>query len=266
MWPLRVVAPDACLGGASDVERRGVLVRVRAGRRVDDRVRPVDDLELVVVPAGPLGPLVGAVADLVGMWCGDRSRSVGRVEVELDHLPVALVLVVEVVERIEDPVLERDSAAHRRIGRDVRVDGRIGPLRDAARPQLVRAAGVERTAGEVEVVLVEAGDVLRGRADLHEVGGVPRAAQRDGRITEEDIDVGRLERLARAALLGLLDEPDDGCVLLGERLLVLQVGAGRTRKNEGRRDDAEDHCRSAAAHRPRSSHRHRPPRRLGPAA
>ena len=47
----RVVAADAGLGRAAEVERLGELVRVRAGARVDDRVRPVDELELVVVPS-----------------------------------------------------------------------------------------------------------------------------------------------------------------------------------------------------------------------
>ena len=36
--PLRVVAADTGLGGAPEPERRRVLVRVRAGGRVDDRV------------------------------------------------------------------------------------------------------------------------------------------------------------------------------------------------------------------------------------
>ena len=50
MRAARVVAADARLGGAPEVERRRELVRVRAGGRVDDRMRPVDDLELVVAP------------------------------------------------------------------------------------------------------------------------------------------------------------------------------------------------------------------------
>ncbi len=61
-----VVAADPGLGRAADVERLRELVRVRAGGGVDDRVRPVDDLELLLAPLGFLGALVRAVAD------GDR--------------------------------------------------------------------------------------------------------------------------------------------------------------------------------------------------
>ena len=61
---LRVVTSDAGLRGAAEIERRRVLVGVRAGGRVDDRVRAVDDLELVVAPVRTLGALVRAVADL----------------------------------------------------------------------------------------------------------------------------------------------------------------------------------------------------------
>ncbi len=61
----RVVAADPGLGRAAEVEGLRELVRVRSGRRVDDRMRAVDDLELLfVVPGSPLGPLVRAVPDL----------------------------------------------------------------------------------------------------------------------------------------------------------------------------------------------------------
>ena len=60
----RVVAADARVGRAAEVERRRELVRVRAGGRVDDGMGPVDDLELLVAPGGPLGALVRAVSDL----------------------------------------------------------------------------------------------------------------------------------------------------------------------------------------------------------
>ena len=121
MRSLRVVAADPGVGGAAEVQRRRELVRVRAGGRVDDRVRPVDDLELVLTPIRPLGALVRAVADLGGLLRGDRRGGVGRVEDELDHLPVALVRVVEVVERVEEPVLERELAREAGVGCDVRI-------------------------------------------------------------------------------------------------------------------------------------------------
>ena len=59
-----VVAADARLGRAAEVQRLGELVRVRAGRRVDDGMGAVDELELVVAPVGALGAFVRAVADL----------------------------------------------------------------------------------------------------------------------------------------------------------------------------------------------------------
>ena len=98
------------------------------------------------------------------------------------------------------------------------------PSRQAPRPALVVAPRIERVPGEVEVVLPEAVDVVRRRADPDEVAAVPGPAQGHGRLVEEEVDVERLVRLAVAALLGLLDEPDDRRVLLGERLLVGEVG------------------------------------------
>jgi hypothetical protein len=200
-----------------------------------------DAVELLLVrPVGPLGPLVGAVADRGGLRRERGARVVG-VEDELDHLPVALVGVVEVVERVEEPVLQRDLPRVSRLGDDVRVDDGLAALRQAAGPQLVRAAGVEGVPREVEVVLVQPREVLGARADLHQVERVPGTAERDRRITEEHVDVRRDVRLARPAFLGLLDEADDGCVLLGERRLVGEIGGRRRRGDErdgcGKRDE-----------------------------
>ena len=139
------------------------------------------------------------------------------------------------------------------IGRDVRVDGRRAPLTQSAIPPLVVAARLERVAGEVEVVLEQAGEIVRARADLDEVDGVPRSAQRDRRLVEQQVDVDRLEGLAVAALLHLLDEPDDRRVLLGERGLVGEIGAGR-RTDDERGDDGRDPSSSdAIGHRRRST-------------
>ena len=156
----RVVAADAGVGRAAEVERGGELVRVRAGGGIDDGMRPVDDLELLVAPGGALGALVRAVADL-GRLLRQRLGRIGGVEDELGHLPVALVGVVEVVEGVEEPVLERELAGVAGVGGDVGVDRRLRALRQATRPELVVAAGVERVAREVEVVLVA---VVRGRS------------------------------------------------------------------------------------------------------
>ena len=62
----------------------------------------VDEVELLVVPGRTLGPLVRAVPHL-DRFLVERVRRVGRLEDELDHLPVALVRVVEVVERVKEP-------------------------------------------------------------------------------------------------------------------------------------------------------------------
>ena len=80
-----VVAADAGVRRAAEVERGGELVRVRAGRRVDDGMRPVDDLELLVSPRGALGALVRAVADLARLL---RQR-LGRIRGVEDELVIS---------------------------------------------------------------------------------------------------------------------------------------------------------------------------------
>ena len=144
------------------------------------------------------------------------------------------------VEGVEEPVLERELAGARRIGGDVRVDGRLRPLRDQARPPLVAAARVERVPGEVEVVLVPADEILRGRTDLDEIEPVPGAAQRDRRLAEQRAYVDRLVRFAGAALVVLRDQPDDGCVALGQRLFVSERGGRRRGADETERSHSEE--------------------------
>ena len=233
-----VVTADACVGRASQVQRRRELVRVRARRRIDDRVRFVDDLQLLVTPGGALGALVRAVPDL-DRSLRQRLTCVGGVEDELGHLPVALVRVVEVVEGVEEPVLERQLAGIAGVGRDVGIDGRRGPGGQATSPPLVVATGIERVAGEVEVILVPVDEVARRRPDLDEIGSTPRAAQRDRGLVEEHVDVGRNVRLAGAALLGLIDEADDRSVFRGKRSLVRSV-CGRNRHDQERRQGRRD--------------------------
>ena len=174
---------------------------------------------------------MGAVADLDRIATERRSR-VGSVEDELDHLPVALVRVVEVVEGVEEPVLERHPVRVTRLGDDMRVHRRLAACRQPLRPADVVATRIERVAGEVEVVLEPLDEVLRRRRDLHEVGATPRPAERDRLLVEEEIDVGRDVRLAVAALVHLLDDSYDGCVALGERALVPEVGDRRRCRNE----------------------------------
>ena len=244
--PARVVAADALRGGAAEIESLAVEVRVRPGRRMHDRVGAVDELELRVVPRRPFGALVLAVADRRGRLRERLGRG-GGVEVELDHLPVALVRVVPVVEDVVEPVLERELPGVGGIGHDVRVGRRRRALRDQPPPLLVPAARVERAAREVEVVLVPRGrEIVRRGPDLHEVVAGPGPAERDRRLAEERVDVDRHVRLAGAALLGLRHEPDDRCEALRERLLVRQGGArelGHDERGRGRQRESEPpHC------------------------
>ena len=248
MRPLRVVAADTSLGGAPEPERSRVLVRVRAGGGVDDGSRPVHDLELVVLPFRARGPLVRAVADLHRI-ATERLGGIVRVEDELDHLPVAFVRVVEVVEGVEEPVLERDLARALGFRHDVGVHDRLASRRESFRPVRVVAARVERVAREVEVVLEAIDEILGRGRDLHEVGSVPRAAQRDRRLVEDEVDVRRDERLAVTALLGLLDDAHDRRVTLGERLLVGVVGGSSRRGDErGERDRSDEQVSADVAH------------------
>ena len=231
MRAARVVAADTRLRRAAQVERLRELVRVRSRRRVDDRVRAADGVELLVAPVGALRPFVGAVAHLDRLL-RDRLAGVRRVEDELDHLPVALVRVVEVVERVEEPVLERELPRVAGIPGEVGVDRRFAPCGEPSAPALVVASGIERVAGEVEVVLVPVAEIRRLRPDLDEVGAVPRPPQRDGRITEEDVDVEWVVGAPRAALHRLLHEPHDRRELLGERGLVGEIGGGQRGEEE----------------------------------
>ena len=237
--PEGVVAAHPRVRRAAEVEGGAELVRVAARRGVYDRVRPVDELELLVTPVGLLGALVRAVADRRRLRL-QRFGGIGRVEVELDHLPVAFVRVVEVVEDVEEPVLEGDLARMAGFGGHVRVDGRrASASQEMALPVLVVAAGTERAARVVEVVLETVDQVLRARADLHQVGRVPGPAQRDGRLAEQQVDVERDVRLSGAALHRLLDEAHDRAVLLRERVLV----SGRSAGAGGRDQSGRDHER-----------------------
>ena len=115
MRPEGVVAAHARVRRAAEIQRGAELVRVAARGGVDDGMRPVDELELLVAPVRPLGALVRAVADR-GRLRVQRLGGIGRGEVELDHLPVAFVRVVEVVEDVEEPVLKRELARMGGIG------------------------------------------------------------------------------------------------------------------------------------------------------
>ena len=94
---------------------------MRADGRIDDEPVPVA-LELEVVPVRRLAAGVLRKRDARGLLSQRFARRAGG-ELELDHLPVGLVGVVEVVEGPVEPVLERQLAGAARLGRDPGVDG-----------------------------------------------------------------------------------------------------------------------------------------------
>ena len=166
-----------------------------------DRMRAVDELELVVVPGRPLGALVLAVADLDRRLLAAPAPRVAASKTSWIISQSPSCSVVPVVEDVEEPVLERELAGMRGIGRDVRVDGRRVPCGEPALPAQVVAARIERVPREVEVVLVEA-----AARDRFAVGPIltrsprptgPRSATVGS--PKSSVDVDRLVRLAGAA-------------------------------------------------------------------
>ena len=117
------------------------------------------------------------------------------------------------------------------------------------RVQVGDVVRVERIAGEVEVVLEAVDEIVRGGCDLHEVGAVPRAAQCDRRLVEDQVDVCRDERLPVTAFLGLLDDAHDRRVTFGERLLVGVIGSSSRRGHERcERDGSHEQISADVAH------------------
>ena len=159
--PGRVVAADPLARSPAEPQPIREVARVRAGRRVDDRVVP-DLLELVVVPFGPLAALVLGISDLDRVG---RKRLLDAVDGEddLDALPVALVLVVEVVEVVVEPVLDGELTL---LGHDVDVGRRRLSLGKALPVLRVGAARPKRVAWEVEEVVGPLLEEVRGRRRL----------------------------------------------------------------------------------------------------
>src|SRR5262249_52904959 len=127
------------------------MARVGSRCNVDERVR-ADALELRALPRCELAALVLRVGDLERPRAQSLACRGGRAR-ELNSLPVALVLVVEVVEVVVEPVLQRDPVRDARLCDDSRVGRRARAAEDAAGGPLVPAARVERIAGEIEVVV-----------------------------------------------------------------------------------------------------------------
>ena len=126
------------------------IVRMRSRGGVEHRVSALP-FELGIGPWRPLAAGVLGHVDLVGTL-QKRLYRVWRVEVDLGHLPVALVQVGEVVKRVVEPVLDRQPARVRRVGRDVRVHARLATVIPGSEPLLIAAARIERIAREVDVI------------------------------------------------------------------------------------------------------------------
>ena len=171
-------------------------------------------LQSVVVPLRVLPPLVLGVHRQGGLGVERLLRGVG-VEDELQHLPVAFVLVVPVVVDPPQPVLEHQLAGVVGIAGHAGVDGGAEVAGHPVPPRLVVTARVERVAGQVEVVVVaEPEQVGGGRCPLHHlpVG----SHERHVRTAEHRLHGGGHERLTLAAVLGLAPHGDDRGVLLGQ--------------------------------------------------
>ena len=70
---------------------------------------------------------------------------------------------------------------------------------------------------------------------LNEVGRVPGPAKRDGRFPEQEVDIHRVVRFSRAALLRLLDEANHGRVAFRELLLCGQICPRERRSTQRKR-------------------------------
>ena len=92
------------------------------------------------------------------------------------------------------------------------------------------------------MVLVAVDEIRCLWGDLHEVGCVPGAAKRHGVLAEEEVDIDRLVRLARAALLVLFNQAYDRREAVRKRLFVGEVRARTGReKKRGRSSDQRKH-------------------------
>src|ERR1700733_3307428 len=154
-------------------------------------------LQLGIGPGRLLAAGVLGEVDLIGTG----SECLPRIqcpEVDLGHLPVALVQVREVVEGGVEPVLDREPAGVRGIGGQMCVDARWPAVVPASELPLVVAAGTDRVARKVEVVArPETPQVARRRRAPHDPP--VRTTKYDARPAEDDVYSRRPVRLARAA-------------------------------------------------------------------
>ena len=151
----------------------------------------------VTLPAPALAPAMLREIDLVRFTAQCRLGR-GRVEVELDHLPVAFMLIAEVVEGVEQPILDCELARTLRIAGHVRVDRRPAIAEPGLELLLIAAPRPQGLSGEIDVIarrrLVQ---VLCRRSPLDDpTGGVPK---RYLPVVQQDVDDRRPIRLTRPA-------------------------------------------------------------------
>ena len=125
-WPCACRRNRSPRSHPAQMERAVEVVCVRARGDVEHGVGALP-VELGVGPIRPLAARVLGQVDLVRALQKSLRRP-ARVEVDLGHLPVALVLV-GVVERVVEPVLDRELAGVRRVGGEVGVDAGPGRCR-----------------------------------------------------------------------------------------------------------------------------------------
>ncbi len=209
------------------------------GSRIDLEVRSIE-LELAVTPADELSALVLGEANLVRAEF-ERLRRVGRIEDELDHLPVGFVQIVPVVEEIPEPILEIELALSLVDG-DVRIRRGLEPKprNVVLEVALVEASGTVRIVGEIDIGSGASGGKIGGCKALGDDRIVGHAApgvstQMDVRVAENPVDRGG--EIALALLVAkaiLIAQHGDGCIRIGQ---LLQHGVdclGRGRNGNGR--------------------------------
>src|SRR5262249_10721491 len=181
--PACVFTAPAFACAVPEPERARIVVGVGAGRHVDERMGP-GALELRAVPARALTALVLCVCDLERPAPQGLTYGV-RCERELDALPVALMLVVEVVEVVVEPVLQGDAVPNPGLAREGGVGEGRGRAEDGARRPLVAATGVGGVAGVVEVVVAALSVEIPAGGRAQHSG---RADEPHGRIAEDAVD------------------------------------------------------------------------------
>ena len=221
-----VVASEPGCCALPEPLRLCVVRRMRSRTRVDGDVSAFG-VQLGIRPHRDLGSLVLCERHACRSLRKRRFR-VRRVEQQLDHLPVAFMLVVPVVEYPEEPVLQHHDAGVVGVGRDPGIDRRGSSRCDAVEPLLVRAPGIERIAGKIEVPAFALARQIGRRRGCDRLPARP--SQDHVRTTEHGADARRQVGLPRSARRRLSPHDDDGRVHLGETIgccVVRRIGVRR---------------------------------------